>query len=45
MDLVISPIVVNWFMEQLETRVLSRFHLPLQIWYEYINDTFAVIRS
>lgn len=39
-----SPIVANLFLHSTESRALTTFHTPPQIYVRYVDDTFAVIK-
>ena len=41
----ISPIIVNLFMEDLETRSLNTSQYPPSMWKRYVDDTLTIIKK
>ena len=41
----ISPIVANFYMEDLEIKAINTAEYPPQIWKIYVDDTFVAIES
>ena len=44
MGLLISPIVANLFMEDLEVKALSTASTPPTLWKRFVDDTFIIIK-